>query len=89
MLANFTNAEIAAAGLTYRDICCLSDEDLIKLIQVRLGRFEPQTPEQAKTKAFLSAILINIASSLAYDALKSVDWSFVLSEIVKFVTQNT
>ncbi len=87
-LLNFTYAEIAAAGLTWKELEALSDENAIKLIQVRLNECHPKTDEQRNVKALLSALLVNIASSLAYDMLKGFDWSDTLREIVRVISQN-
>ena len=87
-LLNFTYAEISAAGLTWKELETLSDENAVKLIQVRLNECHSKTDEQRNVKALLSALLVNIASSLAYDMLKGFDWSATLREIARVISQN-
>lgn len=87
-LSNFTYAEISAAGLTWKELEALSNENVVKLIQVRLNEYHPKTDEQRNVKALLDALLLNIASSFAYDILKGIDWSDTLREIVQIISQN-
>lgn len=89
-LAHFTHGEIKAAHLTYGEIKELSDENFIKLMQVKLDRFSPKTPEQSKTKEVLRRLATDVAFALTCDALKSFAkplltalWQAVLS-----LTQN-
>ena len=86
VLSHFTQAEIAASGLTNAELAALTDENLIKLMQVKLDRFSPQTPEQAKTKEILIRLAKNLAFALTCDALASTAkacaltlWKAVLS----------
>lgn len=82
----FTWNEIKEAHLTWAEAQALSDENFIKLMQVKLNRFPPQTPEQAETKDMLIRLAQNLAFALTCDALKfaaksciSTFWKIVLS----------
>lgn len=86
MLSNFTHAEISALGLQHKTMSSLSDSELLKLAQMRLERFSPETPEHEKMKKMLDSVLTGIGSSLAYDALKFV-WTPVLTQIIDFLTE--
>ena len=66
----FTWNEIKEAHLTWAEAQALSDENFVKLMQVKLNRFSPQTPEQAKRKDILIRLAKNLAFALTCDALK-------------------
>ena len=87
-LSDFTYSEIAASGLTWKELEVLSDENAVKLIQARLDEIHPKTDAQRNLKGLLSAILLNIASSFAYDALNEFDWSDALRAITQIINQN-
>ena len=69
-LSHFTYSELEEAHLTYGEIEALSDENFVKLMQVKLNRFSPQTPEQAKRKDILIRLAKSLAFALTCDALK-------------------
>lgn len=66
----FTWNEIKEAHLTWAEAQALSDENFIKLMQVKLNRFSPQTPEQAENKDILIRLAKNLAFALTCDVLK-------------------
>ena len=85
-LSHFTYGELKEAHLTYGEIKALSDENFIKLMEVKLNRFSPKTPEQAKTKDVLIHLARDLALALTCDALKFIAkaslsnlWEAVLS----------
>ena len=86
MLSNFTNKEIADLHLQHRTLKELSDSELLKLAQMRLERFQPQTPKQSEIKGTLSNVLCGIAASLACDGLKLV-WTTTLTQINQLITE--
>ena len=87
-LSHFTYGELEEAHLTYGEIKALSDENFIKLMQVKLNRFSPQTPEQAKAKDILIRLAKNLALALTCDALKFTAKT-ALSELWKAVLSLT
>ena len=51
-LSHFTYGELEEAHLTYGEIKALSDENFIKLMEVKLNRFRPKRQNKQKTKMF-------------------------------------
>lgn len=52
-LSKFTNAELSQMHLTHKDLENFSFDELLRLAQIRLERFQPQTQSEGFLSLFL------------------------------------
>lgn len=87
-LSKFTNAELSQMCLTHKDLENLSFDELLRLAQIRLERFQPQTQSEGFFKSVLAAVVAQITADALEKALNPDNWLPVLRQIAKFFCDN-
>lgn len=87
-LSKFTNAELSQMRLTHKDLENLSFDELLRLAQIRLERFQPKTQSEGVFKSILAAVVAQITASALEKALNPDNWLPVLRQIAEFFCDN-
>ncbi|MEG1152311.1 MAG: hypothetical protein RSD67_05515 [Oscillospiraceae bacterium] len=89
-LSNFTYDEIEQMELTYSQLSSLSLDELIKIANEKLENVnltdEKSNKNFALLKPFFSQLLFCLTKDVIHDAIKSVDWSKVLPELIIYLS---
>lgn len=87
-LSKFTSAELLQMRLTHKGLENLSFNELLRLAQIRLERFQPQTQSEEVFKSFFAAVVAQIAADALEKALNPDNWLPILRQIAKFFCDN-
>ena len=88
-LSKFTHTELSQMHLEHEDLENFSFDELLKLAQLRLKKFQTKTPKDHYLKSIFSAVLVKATSDVLADSIKSVDWLPILRQIVEFFSNNS
>lgn len=87
-LSNFTHEELERLNLAHQELCDLPLGQLIEVAQTELNRFKPKNEKEQALKALFGAILGQLAADLIHDAIKSINWSAIVLQIVDLIRNN-
>ncbi len=85
-----TWAEIDQLGLTWEQWHNITSAELLTIARSQLERFQenPKISQDQlqKIMPIIQGLVINVASNLTSDALKSVEWNNLLKQVVAFLS---